>query len=251
MRAVRSWIIVAVAAVVGLATFAGAGGAAFAESGALDKAAVEKVVHDYLIANPEVLVEAMTVLRERQQQAEAADRQVALKDHKAALYQDASTPVAGDPKGDVTVIEFFDYACPYCKQVALDLQKLLKADAHVRLLYKEYPVLGPNSLLAAKAALAARLQGKYVEFHNALMSTRGQFNEEVLMRVAGTVGLDTAKLKTDMATPAIEAALKGNRELADALTIHGTPAFIIGGSVYPGAMDLDALKQLVAAARKG
>ena len=230
------------------------GGPARAEAPALSdaqKTAVEKLVHDYLIGHPEVLVEAMTVLRDRQQQAETEDRAKALKAAHAALYDDPGTPVAGNPNGDVTLIEFFDYACPYCKSVEDDLQALLKSDGKVRVLLKEFPVLGANSVTAAKAALAARAQGKYVPFHNALMTTRGQFTEETVLRIARSVGLDTDRLKDDMAAPEIETVIKANHKLAEELTIHGTPAFIVGTEVYPGAMDLSQFRQVVAAARKG
>ena len=214
------------------------------------KAAIEQVVHDYLIAHPEVLVEAMSVLRDRQQQAEAEDQKKGLKEHHAALYDDPATPVAGNPAGDVTVIEFFDYSCPYCKSVEEDIQKLLKADDKVRLVLKELPVLGANSVMAAKAALAARAQGKYLAFHNALMTTRGQFSEESVLRIARSVGLDAERLKADMAAPEIAVLLKTNHVLAEALAIRGTPAFVIQDQVFPGAVDFNALSQAVAAARK-
>lgn len=231
-----------------------AGAPARAEAPALSdaqKTAVEKVVHDYLVANPDVLVEAMSALRDRQQKAENEDRVKALKTNHAALYNDPAAPVAGNPKGDVTMVEFFDYACPYCKSVEEDLKKLLESDGKVRLVLKEFPVLGPNSMTAAKAALASRAQGKYVAFHDALMTTRGQFNEETVLRIARSVGIDTDRLKADMGSPEIEAALKANRAVAESLAIRGTPAFIVGDEVFPGAMDLAAFKQVVAAARKG
>ncbi|MEI8395483.1 MAG: DsbA family protein [Rhodospirillaceae bacterium] len=217
----------------------------------VQKAAVENLVHDYLVKNPEVLVEAMGVLRERQAQAETADRRKGLKENRAALLNDPDAPIAGNPDGDVTMIEFFDYGCPYCKSVEKDLETLLKTDGKIKLVLKELPVLGPASEMASKAALAARAQGKYLQFHNILMTTRGQFTEESLMRLARSVGLDTDRLKVDMAGAAVEAALKANHGLAKSLSINGTPAFVVGDEVYPGAMDLAGFKQVVATARKG
>ncbi len=214
------------------------------------KTAIEKLVHDYLVEHPEVLVEAMTVLHDRQQQAENDDRRKALQQHQEALFNDPKAPVIGNPHGDVTMVEFFDYACPYCKSVEEDLHTLLKTDGKVRLVLKEFPVLGPNSVLAARAALAAQSQGRYEAFHEALMGTRGQFNEETLMRVARSVGLNTDRLKADMAGPEVEAAINANHELGDALAIHGTPAFVVKDEVYPGAMDLAGFKEAVAGARK-
>lgn len=249
MSGVRSVLVF----ILGLCTVL-TGSAARAEPAAFSdaqKAGVEKIVHDYLVAHPEVLVEAMSVLRDRQQQAENEDRAKALKSNRTALFDDPAAPVAGNPKGNVSVVEFFDYSCPYCKSVEEDLHSLLKADGNVRLVLKEFPVLGANSVNAARAALAARAQGKYQEFHDALMTTRGQFTEDTILRIARSVGLDTDKLKEDMKAPEIEAALKANRGLAEALSIRGTPAFVIGDEVFPGAMDLNAFKQAVAAARKG
>ncbi len=214
------------------------------------KSEIERLVHDYLVKNPEVLVEAMTELRARQQQAENDSLRKALIAHRAELFNDPQTPVAGNPKGDVTVVEFFDYSCPYCKSVEDNLKALLKADDKVRLVLKEFPVLGPGSMLAAKAALASRGQGKYAAFHEALLTNRGQFSEESLMRVAQSAGLDTARLKADMESPAIEAALAANGALAEALNIRGTPAFVIGDQLFPGVMELKAMREAVAGARK-
>ena len=214
------------------------------------KSEIEQLVHDYLVKNPEVLVEAMTELRARQQQAESDSLRKALVEHRAALVADPQTPVAGNPKGDVAVVEFFDYSCPYCKSVEDNLKTLLKADDKVRLVLKQFPVLGAGSVMAAKAALASRNQGKLPAFHEALMTNRGQFTEESLMRVALSVGLDTARLKADMASPAIEAALAANASLAEALNIRGTPAFVIGDQFFPGVIDLKVMERAIAEVRK-
>jgi len=153
-------------------------------------------------------------------------------------------------QGDVALVEFFDYRCPYCKQVHPAIQKLLDQDRKLRFVYKEFPVLGEPSDLAAHAALAARLQGKYGPFHAALMAIKGPITEEVVYRVAGSTGLDVERLKRDMADPEIDRALSANKALANALDIRGTPGFIIGDHIVRGAIDLDDLKEMVADARK-
>ena len=138
----------------------------------------------------------------------------------------------------------------YCKQVHPAIQKLLDQDRKLRFVYKEFPVLGEQSDIAAHAALAARLQGKYEAFHDAMMTAKGQITEELVYRLAGSIGLDVDRLKRDMADPEIDRALSANRSLAKALELRGTPGFIIGDHIIPGAIDLDALKTMVADARK-
>lgn len=224
--------------------------ASAAEIAPAQREAIEGVIHDYLINNPDVLIEALRGAEDRLNR-EADDKATkALTQRRAEIFDDPTTPVAGNPRGDVSIVEFFDYRCPYCKQVLPALQTLLKEDPKLRFVYKEMPVLGAQSVLAAHAALAAHRQGKYEAFHNALMATKGQITEDTVYKVAASVGLDVDRLKQDMATPEIERALKANLALADALNIHGTPGFIIGNHIVPGALDLDALKSMIADARK-
>ena len=167
-----------------------------------------------------------------------------------ALLHDPNSPALGNPGGAVTVVEFFDYRCPYCKQVHPAIQKLLDQDRKLRFVYKEFPVLGEQSDIAAHAALAARLQGRYEPFHNAMMAAKGQITEDQVYRIAGSIGLDVDRLKRDMTDPEIERALSANKSLAKALDLRGTPGFVIGDHIVPGAIDLDALKTMVADARK-
>jgi protein-disulfide isomerase len=213
--------------------------------------AIEAIIHDYLMQNPDVLIEALRSAEEKATRDADAKAAVVLKDRRGEVFDDPASPVGGNPQGDVTIVEFFDYRCPYCKQVQPALQKLLDQDRKLRFVYKEMPVLGAPSVTAAHAALAARLQGKYEHFHSAMMATKGQITDEVVYQVAGSVGLDVDQLKRDMGAPEIEQAVKANLALAKALDIHGTPGFIIGEHIVPGAIDLDALKDLVADARKG
>jgi protein-disulfide isomerase len=148
------------------------------------------------------------------------------------------------------LVEFFDYNCQYCRRVAPTVVELEEADPDLRLVYKEFPILGPGSHFAARAALASRNQGRYVRFHNALMQANEQVTEETVMDIAREVGLDTERLEQDMQDPAIEEAIARNLQLANALGITGTPSFIIGQEVVPGAVDLRTLQGLIARTRR-
>lgn len=155
----------------------------------------------------------------------------------------------GSASGDVTVVEFFDYQCSYCKQAAPTVNKLLEEDSKVRVVYKEFPILGPASETAARAALAAQMQGKYEALHNALMAMNGPLTLPAVLQAAARVGLNPTKLRADMELPEVRAAIEKNLTLAAALRISGTPAFVVGTEVVPGAIELDALKALVSKAR--
>ena len=212
--------------------------------------AVEQIVRDYLMKHPEVLVEVMQAAEDKMKADKDATARKAIVERRNELINDKTAPVAGNPDGDVTIVEFFDYRCPYCKQVEPSIDALIKQDPKIRVVYKEFPILGPESVYASRIALAARKQGKYSAFHDAMMATKGTINEEVILKVAGTAGVDIVKAKADMNDPDIEALIKRNYALAEALDINGTPAFIVGNKLVAGATDLDGLKQLVAAARQ-
>jgi len=211
---------------------------------------IEAIIHDYLIHNPDVMIEAIRGAEDKLNHEADAKATTVLSDRRTEIFDDPATPVGGNPQGDVTIVEFFDYRCPYCKQVLPTLQTLLKEDHKLRFAYKEMPVLGPPSVTAAHAALAAQRQGKYEAFHNAMMATKGQITDETVYKVAGSVGLDVDRLKQDMSAPEIGQSLKANLALADALNIRGTPGFIVGNHIVPGAIDLEALRNMVADARK-
>ncbi|MCF8470760.1 MAG: DsbA family protein [Parvibaculum sp.] len=214
-----------------------------------DKAAVEKIVHDYILENPEVLIEAMHALDKKQQAADLAATQAVIERNHKAIYNNPDDFVAGNPKGDVTIVEFFDYQCGYCKRSFEPLMEFVKGDGNVRLVLKEFPILGPVSLEASKAAIAAKKQGLYFEMHKALFSHKGQIDSQAILEIAETIGLDIKKLKTDMADPAIADAVSRQYNLAETLKIDGTPAFIAGGEVYPGVADHDRLEAMVKVAR--
>ena len=212
--------------------------------------AVKKLVHDYLLEHPEVIVDSLKAADERQQAGNQAEQQKVITERHAELFDDPASPVLGNPKGSVTIVEFFDFRCPYCKGMAKDLRDLVQTDGNIRLIYKDFPILGPASHFASKAALAAQKQGKYADLHDALMSFKGQINNDVVLDLAKRAGLDVAQLQKDMDSPDIEAQIRKNYDLAGALKITGTPGFIIGDSVVDGAMPLDKMKELVAAQRK-
>ena len=213
------------------------------------KTEIEKLVHDYIVAHPELIKEAIQALQAKEEQSKADAQTQAVLQNKEKLFNDPATPVAGNPMGDVTVVEFFDYHCPYCKAVAGPLQKLTEEDKGVRLVMKEFPILGQDSLLASQAALASVPQGKYWEFHQALMEHRGQFDMEVIKSIAAKVGLDPAKLEADMQSDTIKPIISANHDLAQSLDIGATPTFIIGDQVVEGAVPLERLKELIQKAR--
>lgn len=231
-----------------IAVWFGLAGPAAAQTPA--SAEQERIIHDYLLSHPEVVVEALQAAeaKERLKQEEASRAAIAMK--RSELLDDPSAPTGGNPKGDVTIVEFFDYRCPYCKQVESSVEALLKEDPKLRIVYKEFPILGPPSVFAAHVAFAALKQGKYERFHNAMMAARGEVSEDVILKVAGDAGLDIARVKIDMAAPEIGQIIKRNYDLADALGIRGTPAFVIGDMLILGAVDPETFRQKIAAARK-
>jgi protein-disulfide isomerase len=216
---------------------------------ALTPAQIETIVHDYLLKNPGILRQASDLLQRedmvRAQQQAAQSVEVLSKE----LLAGAASPVAGNPQGDVTVVEFFDYHCGYCKRVAPAVKALLDSDPNVRLVYKELPILGPDSIVAARAALAANRQGKYQGFHDALFAA-DSLAEPAVLALAAAQGLDVERLRADMADPAVTAELEKNVAMSTPLGINGTPGFVVGNTVAPGALDLNGLRQMVEAARK-
>jgi protein-disulfide isomerase len=169
--------------------------------------------------------------------------------HNAELLRDAESPVEGNPDGDVTLVEFFDYNCPYCRQMLPTIAQAEAADPLLRVVYKVWPILGTSSIAPAKAALAAGRQGQFIALHRALYQIRGEVDESKALAAAQSIGLDMERLKSDMRSPATEAAVKRNLALASALGIDGTPGFVIGTRVFAGPTDLTALQVAVGEAR--
>ncbi len=214
------------------------------------KGEIRRLVRDYLIKHPEVIVEAMQEYRRRQTQQREQRAQAAIKDNRLALLQDKHSVVAGNPKGNVTIVEFFDYRCGYCKAVKPQLDKVLKKDRNIRVVYKEFPILGPVSTYASRAAIASRKQGDdmYRKYHDALMVAR-QLSPAIVMTIAKRVGLDTDKLAKDMNDPSVTEVIRLNHALAQRLGIRGTPAFVIGNEMVPGAIGTAQFAAKVEAAR--
>lgn len=198
------------------------------------KKSIEEIVRNYLIANPQVVAEALQALDKKETEQRAAAHEKFIVDNKAGIFAAPGDFVFGNPKGDVTVVEFFDYNCGWCKKAVDEMVSLPTKDGNVRIIMKELPVYGGEaSVTAAKAAMASVAQGKYLEFHVALMREK-RVSEENLYRIAQKVGLDVERLKKDMAGPAIDAAVKNNIAIAHTLGIDGTPGFMVDTKVYPG-----------------
>jgi len=208
-------------------------------------------VRNYLLEHPEVIDDAFKRLEAKQREQETADAKATLKANAAEVFQDPDSPVGGNPNGDVTLAEFFDYNCPYCRAMAPLMTQAEAADPKLRIVYKEFPILGPNSVFAAKAALAANKQGKYVAFHAALYQVHGAVDEGKVLETARAVGLDVDRMRADMQDKAIEGMLEKNGNLAQILNITGTPGFVAGDQVTTGATDLNALQALIGRARNG
>lgn len=217
---------------------------------AFEKQAIERLIHEYLMANPEVIIEAVRGLETRQREMAAERARQAIVDNQEALLNDPMAPTLGAPDGELTLVEFFDYRCPYCRRVADSVAALESENDDLRIVMKEFPILGPQSVFAARAALAADKQGLYEPFHYALMEDGVQITQASVMQIAEQVGLDVEQLRADMEAPEIDEHLRKNYELAQRLGIGGTPAFVIGDKLHPGAMDLDAMRKLVREARE-
>ena len=226
-----------------------------AEFSATQRSEIGTIVHDYLMAHPEVLQEAMAELEKRQNEAQAEKGKAAVKQYSQALFMSPRQVTLGNHDGDVTFVEFFDYNCTYCKHAMGDMLTLLKDDPKLKVVLKEFPVLGPGSVEAAQVAVAVRMQDKtgkkYLEFHQKLLGGRGQADRAHALAVAKEVGMDMTQLQKDMQSPEVKATLDENFKLADALGLNGTPSYVIGDQVVVGAVGLPALKQDINTARCG
>lgn len=218
-------------------------------AGEMSQDQLNQRIHDYILAHPEVLVQALQSLDQRQREAEAAEAKAVLTARADDIFRDKQSPVGGNAEGNVTLVEFFDYNCPYCRQVAPIIAQAAADDPQLRIVYKEFPILGPDSVFAAKAALAAEKQGKYMQFHKALFDSRTRVTEPIVLKIAVEAGLDVARMKSDMQQPEIQALIDRNAELAQALKITGTPGFVVGDQIFPGATNLETMKKLIEQAR--
>jgi len=219
--------------------------------------AIRKIVRNYLMEHPEVIGEAIEALREKMRAQAEADAKKAIEARKDEIFNAKDDPVAGNAKGDVVLVEFFDYNCPYCKVVLDPMLEAIKADGKARVVFKELPILSEDSLTAARVALAAKKQGKYDEVHRAFMKYRGKLDEKTIFRLAGEAGANVEQLKKEMMAPEIDAQLQKNMALAHALDIASTPTFIIAGAdgsaarTLSGAVEGQVFSQLIKLTRNG
>ncbi|MEE4188880.1 MAG: DsbA family protein [Roseobacter sp.] len=216
---------------------------------ALSEDRVKELVLEAIRENPEIVLEAVQIIEQREQARQAAAAASVLSENRDLLENDPNAPVLGNPDGDVTVVEFFDYNCPYCRRVKPHIEALLDEDPNVKLVYREWPILGDGSVFAARAALAAREQGKYEEFHWALMGMQGRAEEASVIQVAQEIGLDIAQLRRDMQAPEIDAHIAASMEMSRALGFNGTPSFVIGDALVPGVIEADQMIRLTQEAR--
>jgi protein-disulfide isomerase len=228
---------------------AGLNGQEKASEKKLDKAEIEAIIREYILEHPEVLLESVRLHEERQRMAAIDRSRKALATHEQELLRDKDTPWAGAQSPEVTVVQFFDYRCGYCKR-ALGMVSKAAGQPGVRVVYKELPILGPESVEAARVALAAHAQGKYREVHESLMSGSGSMNKDVIEQLASKHGLDLERLKKDMDSPAVSQTLAKNQALAMALGVNSTPTFVIGSEVIPGALPPEQFSAKIESFRK-
>jgi protein-disulfide isomerase len=196
---------------------------------------LETIIKDVLLNNPEIMLEVQNALESKMDKIQAERMAVAIKENATELYRPAGSPIVGNVKGDVPVIEFFDYNCGYCKKALSEVTQLMDKDKKVRIIMKEFPILSKGSEEASRVALAAKMQGKYWEFHRAMLESQGQANEAASLRIAEKLGLDMARLKKDMASPEVKKEIDDTRQLATKMGIQGTPHFIVGDRIIAGA----------------
>lgn len=216
-----------------------------------DPSTLDNAIEQYIRMHPEVIEQSLQALEAKREAEEKTRQKVALANRQQDLMNDPSSPVSGNLKGDIAVVEFFDYRCGYCKRVAGAVTQLQQEDPRVRVVYKDLPILGEASELAAKAALASKAQGKHQAFHEALLASNGDMTKDSILAIANGVGLDAKKLVADMANPEWQTIIDRNRALAKELGISGTPGFIVGTELVPGALDVKGLKDLIARAGNG
>ncbi len=215
---------------------------------------IEGIIKNYLLQHPDVMQDVMTELEKHQQAAEVEKHRAAVVENNATLFSSPHQVVLGNPHGNVTMVEFFDYNCAFCKRALSDMLDLLKTDPNLKFVLKEFPVLGEGSVEAARVAVAARMQDatgkKYIEFHQKLLGGRGAADKARALAVAKDVGFDMARLEKDMTSDEVKKTIDENMKLADALGVNGTPSYVVGDEVVVGAVGLDALKEKIAAERK-
>ena len=208
-------------------------------------AADKEEIRAYLIANPEILEEMIAALETKRQLATRAKAQETIVEKQDQLFHGDPAFFAGNPDGKIALVEFFDYNCGYCRRAAPDLLALIDENPDLKVVFKEYPVLGPESLVAARAGVAAAKQDRYADFHFALMAHNGPINEDAIFTVAETLGMDTNRLQLDMASEDVDRVLEANFALGQSLGVTGTPNFIIGDTMLPGAVGIQVMSRVI------
>ena len=205
---------------------------------------IEDMIYEYIMENPEIILESVDNLRKKME-ASSIESDNFLKDEFDTFANDNNIPNFGDPNAKVIIIEFVDYNCGYCKKSLDAITRLLNSDLSLKVSFRDYPILSASSKFAAKAALAAKKQGKYFELHSELLNVKGNLSEEKILEMAKNIDIDVAKLKIDMEDPEIAVIIQNNENLAKKLNIRGTPTFIINGKLYAGALEFDKLRALI------
>lgn len=244
---------IALVSSIALLTSAAYGAASSKSSGPFSSSQqqeIQKIVHDYLVNNPEVLIEASQALQEKEMAKAKTQALQGIVGNKQKLFNSPTSPTAGNSNGNAILVEFFDYQCSHCKEMEPAIEKLISG-SNVKIIYKEFPIFGAGSNYAAQMALAAAKQNKYSEFHNALFKVTGPLNESKIEEVAKSVGLNVDQLKKDMNDPAIKQELSDNYDLAKALSLVGTPSFVLSNKAMtafdfiPGAAPADLFNKAV------
>ncbi|MCZ2076368.1 MAG: DsbA family protein [Bryobacteraceae bacterium] len=220
----------------------------YAQEKSLSRAEIEQIIREYILQHPEVLIDSVRAHQQRERTAAQQKSRDAVIAKRRELFEDATSPVAGKPGAGVAIVQFFDYNCGYCRRVAPTLTKLLEQEQKVHLIFKELPILGPDSHIAAQAALAAAKQGAYIPFHQALMGLKSPATMAAIEETGRKLRLDIDRLKADMNSTEVRAILAQNQRLAREIGVESTPSFVIGNEVVPGAMDLAAFQALIAKA---
>ena len=238
-------------AILAVSLFAGRPGPALAQETPMDRKQVETIVRDYLLANPELLLEVQEALEAKQKEAQRLASLGVIKEAKAEIFNSEFDGVVGNPNGKVTVVEFYDYNCGYCKRAIEDMHALIKADPDLRFVLKEFPILGPDSQKAHVVSMAFRkmMPEKYREFHDQLLGGQGRAGEASAIKIALTLGADEKKLREEMQDPAIAEAFARTYELANKLAITGTPSYVVGNEVVFGALGQEVLAEKIEAAK--
>jgi protein-disulfide isomerase len=214
----------------------------------VSKGEIEQIVREYILRHPEVLMESVRAYQERERIAAQQRSREAVVAKRRELFEDTASPATGKADAGIRIVQFFDYNCGYCRRVSPTIAKLLEERPDVQVIFKELPILGPESHLAARGALAARKQGGYLEFHRALMDLKSPANAAAIQETAGKLRLDISRLKADMESPEVQAILAENQRLAGAIAVRSTPSFVIGSELVSGAMDLPGFQALIAKA---